>query len=59
MGPLLPFRNDGNRSGLCSKYSDMHGMNTCCHLANRLALPVKISVPKSMGDIALNLLLRK
>ena len=28
---------------------NMNGVSTCCHLANRLALPVKISV----GDIAL------
>ena len=40
--PVLPFRNDSDRIGLCSKRSDM---SACCHQANGLALPVKISVP--------------
>ena len=42
--PILTFRNDSDRTGLCSKRSDIHGMSTCCHLVNRLALPVKFSV---------------
>ena len=42
--PLLPLRNNSDRTGLCLKHSDMHGMSTCCHLVNRPALRVKISV---------------
>ena len=52
--PILLFRNDSDRTGLRLKRSDMRGMSTCCHLANRLALPMK-----SEGDIALYLSLRK
>ena len=47
----MPLRNDSDRTGLCSKRS---GMNTCCHLANRLALLVIL-----VGDIALDPSLRK
>ena len=45
LSPLLPFRNNSDLTGLCSKRSGMRGMNTWCHLANMLALLVKISVP--------------
>ena len=50
---LLPFRNNIDRTGLWSKRSGMRGMSTCCHLSNMLALPVKISLGESVGDIRL------
>ena len=37
------YRSETTVTGLCSKHST-HGMSTCCHLANKLALPMKVLV---------------
>ena len=41
--PQLPLLNVCDRTGLCSKRSDMRGMSNCFHLVNRIALPVNSS----------------
>ena len=64
LGMNLPFyyraeNYNSDQTGLCSKRSGIFAWHQHLLSSNRLALPMKISVPNRWVDIALNTSLRK